>query len=180
VDAGAFRLHVRAQTGTRIEETAKLVDEVEKAIREAIPPRELKGILDNIGLPISGINLSYSDSGVTGPADADIPGFAPGRSSPDGALHSRSAPAAEPAISRRDLLLSAVGHRHADDQFRTALLLSIFRSSGAISTRIAASPPRSRKKCGTSAGPSMCACSSPGTCSASPLTSIARRPRRWA
>lgn len=72
VDAGAFRLHVRAQTGTRIEESAKLVDEVEKAIREVIPPRELKGLLDNIGLPVSGINLSYSDSGVTGSADADI------------------------------------------------------------------------------------------------------------
>ena len=72
VDAGAFRLHLRAQTGTRIEETAKLVDEVENAIREVIPPRELKGILDNIGLPVSGINLSYSDSGATGPADADI------------------------------------------------------------------------------------------------------------
>ena len=72
VDAGAFRLHVRAQTGTRIEETAKLVDEVEKSIRQVIPARELKGILDNIGLPVSGINLSYSDSGTTGPADADI------------------------------------------------------------------------------------------------------------
>src|SRR6266581_1985063 len=72
VDAGAFRLHVRAQTGTRIEETAKLVDEAEKAIRNVIPAGELRGILDNIGLPVSGINLSYSDSGVTGPADADI------------------------------------------------------------------------------------------------------------
>jgi len=72
VDAGAFRLHVRAQAGMRIEETAKLVDEVEKTIREVIPARELKGILDNIGLPISGINLSYSDSGITGSADADI------------------------------------------------------------------------------------------------------------
>ncbi len=72
VDAGAFRLHVRAQTGTRIEETAKLIDEVEKAIREVIPPSELRGILDNIGLPVSGINLSYSDSGTTGSADGDI------------------------------------------------------------------------------------------------------------
>jgi multidrug efflux pump subunit AcrB len=72
VDAGVFRLHVRAQTGTRIEETAKVVDEVEKTIREAVPARELKGILDNIGLPISGINLSYSDSGISGSADADI------------------------------------------------------------------------------------------------------------
>ena len=72
VDAGIFRLHVRAATGTRIEETAKLVDEVEKAIRKQIPAKELQGIIDNIGLPISGINLSYNDSGVSGPADGDI------------------------------------------------------------------------------------------------------------
>src|SRR5262249_52907926 len=71
VDAGIFRLHVRAATGTRIEETAKLVADVEKTIRRDIPPNELQGIIDNIGLPISGINLSYSDSGVSGPADAD-------------------------------------------------------------------------------------------------------------
>jgi len=72
VDAGALRLHVRARTGTRIEETALLVDRVENEIRREIPARELKGIIDNIGLPISGINLSYNDSGVAGPADADI------------------------------------------------------------------------------------------------------------
>jgi multidrug efflux pump subunit AcrB len=72
VDAGIFRLHVRAHTGTRIEETAVLVDHVENAIRREVPATELQGIIDNIGLPISGINLSYSDSGVAGPADADI------------------------------------------------------------------------------------------------------------
>jgi len=72
VDAGIFRLHVRAHTGTRIEETAALVDRVENAIRREIPAAEIQGILDNIGLPISGINLSYNDSGTTGPADADI------------------------------------------------------------------------------------------------------------
>ena len=72
VDAGTFRLHVRAPTGTRIEQTAKLVDEVEAAIRRQIPTNEIEGILDNIGLPISGINLSYNDSGISGPADADI------------------------------------------------------------------------------------------------------------
>ena len=72
VDAGIFRLHVRAATGTRIEETAKLVDEVERAIRKQIPANELQGIIDNIGLPLSGINLSYNDSGVSGPADGDI------------------------------------------------------------------------------------------------------------
>ena len=72
VDAGTFRLHVRAPTGTRIEQTAKLVDEVEAAIRRDVPANELEGMLDNIGLPVSGINLSYNDSGISGPADADI------------------------------------------------------------------------------------------------------------
>jgi len=72
VDAGTFRLHVRAHTGTRIEETAVLIDHVEERIRREIPARELQGIIDNIGLPVSGINLSYNDSGTAGPADADI------------------------------------------------------------------------------------------------------------
>ncbi|MDB6006473.1 MAG: cation/multidrug efflux pump [Prosthecobacter sp.] len=72
VDSGSFRLHMRAQTGSRIEETASLVDRVESSIRKEIPPDELVGVLDNIGLPVSGINLSYNDSGITGPADADI------------------------------------------------------------------------------------------------------------
>jgi len=72
VDAGIFRLHVRTHSGTRVEETAAVVDQVESAIHRAIPAKELEGIIDNIGLPISGINLSYSDSGVAGTADADI------------------------------------------------------------------------------------------------------------
>jgi multidrug efflux pump subunit AcrB len=72
VDAGMIRLHVRAPTGTRIEQTAKLVDRVEAAIRAQIPANELEGIIDNIGLPISGINLSYDNSGISGPADGDI------------------------------------------------------------------------------------------------------------
>jgi len=72
VDAGQFKLHIRAKTGTRIEETARLCDEIEAKIRDVIPGKELDGILDNIGLPYSGINLSYSNSGVIGSADADI------------------------------------------------------------------------------------------------------------
>ncbi|MFL6543813.1 MAG: efflux RND transporter permease subunit, partial [Candidatus Udaeobacter sp.] len=72
VDSGQFRLHVRARTGTRIEETAKLCDFIENRIREVIPQDELTNILDNIGLPYSSINTSYSNSGVIGPADADI------------------------------------------------------------------------------------------------------------
>lgn len=72
VDAGQFKLHVRAKTGTRIEETARLCDLVEAHIRTIIPPSELETILDNIGLPTSGTNLSYNNSGTAGPADADI------------------------------------------------------------------------------------------------------------
>jgi CzcA family heavy metal efflux pump len=72
VDAGQFKLHLRARTGTRIEETARLADLVEHSIREQIPPKEITSIIDNIGLPYSGINLSYSNSAPIGPADADI------------------------------------------------------------------------------------------------------------
>jgi multidrug efflux pump subunit AcrB len=72
VDAGQFKLHFRAKTGTRIEETAKLADEIEKVIRQDIPADQLDGILDNLGLPYSGINTSYSNSGVIGSADGDV------------------------------------------------------------------------------------------------------------
>ena len=72
VDSGQFKLHVRARTGTRIEDTADLCDRIDQAIRELIPSKELGTIIDNIGLPYSGINLSYTNSAPVGPADADI------------------------------------------------------------------------------------------------------------
>ena len=72
VDAGQFRLHMRARSGTRIEETARLVDQIEAAIREEIPANEFNGMLDNIGIPASSMNLTYSDSGLIGTGDADI------------------------------------------------------------------------------------------------------------
>ena len=72
VDAGLIRLHVRAPTGTRIEETARLADRIDAAIRETIPAEELATILDNIGLPYSGINLSYSNGGTIGTLDSEI------------------------------------------------------------------------------------------------------------
>ncbi len=71
-DSGQFKLHIRARTGTRIEETARLCDEIDQSIREEIPKTELRTIIDNIGLPYSGLNLSYSNSAPVGPADADI------------------------------------------------------------------------------------------------------------
>ena len=72
VDSGQFKLHMRARTGTRIEETARLCDLVEQFIRRQIPPDQLDTIIDNIGLPYSSINLSYSTSAPVGPSDADI------------------------------------------------------------------------------------------------------------
>ncbi len=72
VDAGQIRMHVRAKTGIRIEETARLTDEIEKKIRAIIPPEDLDGILDNIGVPTSGINTSYSNNGTFGTGDAEV------------------------------------------------------------------------------------------------------------
>src|SRR5262249_11179753 len=72
VDSEEFKLHVRASTGTRIEDTASICDNIEKDIRQVIPRSELATIIDNIGLPYSNINLTYSTSAPIGPADADI------------------------------------------------------------------------------------------------------------
>ena len=71
-DSGQIKLHIRAQTGTRIEETARLCDKVETRIRHVIPPHEIASIVDNIGLPISGINIAYGNSGTIGVEDADV------------------------------------------------------------------------------------------------------------
>ena len=72
VDSGQFKLHLRAPTGTRIEETAALCDRIDEVIRQAIPQRDLANVIDNIGLPNSGLNLSYSISAPIGSEDADI------------------------------------------------------------------------------------------------------------
>lgn len=72
VDAGQFKIHVRAHTGTRIEEMAALCDHVDATIRQNVPASETASIVDNIGLPYSGLNLSYSTSAPIGPSDADI------------------------------------------------------------------------------------------------------------
>ncbi|MEI8055433.1 MAG: efflux RND transporter permease subunit [bacterium] len=72
VDGGQIKLHLRAHSGLRVEETAKLCDEVDAIIRRVIPANELESIVDNVGMPVSGINLSYSTSSPIGPSDADI------------------------------------------------------------------------------------------------------------
>ena len=71
VDSGQILMHVRAQPGTRIEETARLFEQVEQTVQRVIPHRELDNIVDNIGLPFSGINMAYQNTGTIGPEDGD-------------------------------------------------------------------------------------------------------------
>jgi multidrug efflux pump subunit AcrB len=71
VDSGQILMHIRAQPGTRIEETARLFDRVEQTVRQIIPPAEVDNIVDNIGLPYSGINMAYQNTGTIGPEDGD-------------------------------------------------------------------------------------------------------------
>jgi CzcA family heavy metal efflux pump len=82
VDAGQIKLHVRGPTGFRVEDTAGLVDHVEAAVRKVIPPQQIGSVVDNIGLAVSSINVTYSTSGTVGSSDADVlislkPGHSP-------------------------------------------------------------------------------------------------------
>ena len=72
VDGGQIKLHMRAHAGIRVEETARLCDLVEATVRQTIPVDEIESVMDNIGLPFSGINLTYSNSAPIGTSDADI------------------------------------------------------------------------------------------------------------
>ena len=116
----AIQAAPRARAGTRIEETANLCDRVEGFIREQIPPSEISSIIDNIGLPYSGINLSYSNSAPTGPADADIMvALTPEHRPTEEYVHDLRLKLAD-AISRRGFLLSACRHRQPDFELRFA------------------------------------------------------------
>ncbi|MHA6203474.1 efflux RND transporter permease subunit [Dyella soli] len=72
VDTGQIKLHVRAHAGVRVEETAKLSEQIDTQIRKMIPGQEIQSLVDNVGLPVSGINLAYSNSAPTTASDADI------------------------------------------------------------------------------------------------------------
>jgi CzcA family heavy metal efflux pump len=71
VDSGQILMHVRGQPGTRIEEMARLFEQVEQTVRATVPPDQLENIVDNIGLPFSGINMAYQNTGTIGPEDGD-------------------------------------------------------------------------------------------------------------
>lgn len=72
VDAGQIKLHLRARSGTRVEETAVICDHVEEAIKRIIPTRDIASIVDSVGMPTSGLSVIYGTSGTIGPGDADI------------------------------------------------------------------------------------------------------------
>ncbi|HEX4050483.1 MAG TPA: efflux RND transporter permease subunit [Steroidobacteraceae bacterium] len=72
VDSGQIELHVRAPTGLRVEDTAALIDHVEAAVRRVIPERDIASVVDNVGLPVSSINLTYENSGTVGSSDANV------------------------------------------------------------------------------------------------------------
>ncbi|GAA3764510.1 efflux RND transporter permease subunit [Terriglobus aquaticus] len=71
-DSGQFTLHIRARTGTRIEETARLADQVEQSIRETVAPGEVESVLDNLGMPYSAMNTMHLTNGIVGAGDGDI------------------------------------------------------------------------------------------------------------
>jgi multidrug efflux pump subunit AcrB len=72
VDAGQILMHVRTRVGTRVEESANQFVEIQKAIRQFIPPEELATVVDNIGMPVSGINMTYNNTGTIGSQDGDV------------------------------------------------------------------------------------------------------------
>jgi multidrug efflux pump subunit AcrB len=72
VDSGQIKLHIRGPTGLRVEDTAGLVDHIEAALHDTIPSKEIASVVDNVGLPVSSINLTYGNSGTVGSSDADI------------------------------------------------------------------------------------------------------------
>ncbi len=91
---------MRAKTGTRIEETARLADQVETSIRQTIPPAEVDNILDNIGLPFSNINYIYNNLGTYRGGRRRRPGLAEREAPPDRGLRAHAAREAAPRISR--------------------------------------------------------------------------------
>ncbi len=119
-DSGEFILHVRAKTGTRIEETARLCDLVENSIRQLVPRQEMGTIVDNIGLPYSPMNTMHSTNGMIGAGDADITVSLDPKHHPTADYIRMLAQEAAAAVSRRDLLFLACRHHHPDSQLRPA------------------------------------------------------------
>ncbi len=120
VDAGQMRLHVRAPPGTRIEQTQHYFADVEAAIRQIVGNDQIDTMLDNIGLPYSGINIALSDSATVGPMDGEILISLKPKHTPTGRACRRSPPRAAQALPRPAILLSARRYRRSGAEFRPA------------------------------------------------------------
>ena len=120
VDAGSILMHVRTQVGTRVEESANQFADVQKAIRKIIPPREIETLADNIGMPISGINMTYNNTGVIGPAGWRYPDQAEGGPPADRGIRAGAARTVAANVSRHDIRVPAGRHRQPDPEFRRA------------------------------------------------------------
>ncbi len=135
-------LHVRAPVGTRIEDTAALFDHIEQAIRQVIPPDELVSIVDNIGLPVSGINRAYINTGGDRPDGRRHPDQLNEHHRADGDLCEAAARAAAAEFPGLDLRIPAGRHRQPDPELRRAG--ADRRAGGRAATRRTMKPmPRS-------------------------------------
>ncbi len=120
VDAGQILMHARTRVGTRIEDTAAQFGDIEKAIRQIIPADQIDTMVDNVGFPVSGINMTYNNSGTIGSADGDVQIKLTEDHRPTAdyvRLLREELPA---ALSRRDVLIPAGRHHQPDPQFRRA------------------------------------------------------------
>ena len=120
VDAGQMRLHVRAPPATRLEQTQQYFAEVESAIREIVGSDQIAVVLDNIGLPYSGINIALSDSATVGPMDGEILISLKEKHTADADVRRRSPPRIAEALSRIAVLFSARRYRQPGAEFRPA------------------------------------------------------------
>ena len=117
---GKILMHARTHIGTRVEETARQFAEIEKTIRRIIPPEDLGTVVDNIGLPSSGINMTYNTSGTFGASGRRYSDRAERGPSADRGLRAHAARAIAAAFSGGDFLISARRYHQPDSQFRRA------------------------------------------------------------
>ncbi len=120
VDSGSILMHVRTQVGTRVEESANQFADVQKAIRKIIPPDEIDTLADNIGMPISGINMTYNNTGVIGSQDGDIQIKLKEGHRPTSRICSGAQGTASARFSRHDVRVPAGRYRQPDPEFRRA------------------------------------------------------------
>ena len=147
VDAGQFRLHVTTPAGTRIEEAEVTFGAVEDYIRQVVPKDELKIVIDNIGLPVGGVNLAFSDSATIGSTDGEIQvALNSNHKTPGVDLHQAAAAGTACEVSRSGLFLPTGGHREPDFELRFACPYRL-TGDGRVRPRTSSWRTRSRARC---------------------------------